>query len=486
MALRTVALWKGQYIGIESIYTVIDGKQINIPDKLKQLREKSRRNELFCPCGCGSNLILVAGDRMLREQHFRLKDGESSQNCHVITEGRTSIRSKIVLKCWLDQELSAPDLQTRVPLCEVGESKRRYEFTFLSREKSLALSYCHERINRSDEKLHLLDENSAGIHVLYVDDISNLETDGQYPEGMMKVQDRQGFCLLLDIVGIDYAKATLKSVWYTTDLDGIWRSLTFAEGRLADYHLDAGGKLSLRGMSLDDWLEKGKAWLDKKLGAERRRREEEERRREEQKRRLAEERQRQEAERQRQEAERQKQEEERRLFLEQEAERQRALREQEELQRKQLLMEELKQKELRRQQTRMAMEKACSQQEVQARDEDGNRWVRCVSCGRVDIDSAFSSYGGPGQINLGICRECARKGAVQNQEGFPSEGEEDRQEKKRSGLMTCPECGGTLQERKGPFGTFLGCSNYPRCRFHAPVARLRKEMPHAGLRPPGR
>ena len=75
MALRTVALCDGKNIGIESIYTVIEGKQINIPDKLEQLREKSRNNELFCPCGCGANLVLVAGERNLREQHFRIKEG---------------------------------------------------------------------------------------------------------------------------------------------------------------------------------------------------------------------------------------------------------------------------------------------------------------------------------------------------------------------------------------------------------------------------
>lgn len=75
MAQRTVALCDGKFIGIESIYTVIDGKQINIPDKLEQLRAKSRNNELFCPCGCGANLVLVAGERNLREQHFRIKEG---------------------------------------------------------------------------------------------------------------------------------------------------------------------------------------------------------------------------------------------------------------------------------------------------------------------------------------------------------------------------------------------------------------------------
>lgn len=35
MAQRTVALYKERYIGIETIYTVVNGQQINIPEKLK-------------------------------------------------------------------------------------------------------------------------------------------------------------------------------------------------------------------------------------------------------------------------------------------------------------------------------------------------------------------------------------------------------------------------------------------------------------------
>lgn len=29
----------------------------------------------------------------------------------------------------------------------------------------------------------------------------------------------------------------------------------------------------------------------------------------------------------------------------------------------------------------------------------------------------------------------------------------------------CPKCGGDLVKRKGKYGTFLGCSNYPKCKF---------------------
>ncbi|MCD7806671.1 MAG: hypothetical protein LUH19_04930, partial [Lachnospiraceae bacterium] len=201
MAQRTVCLCDGKYIGIETIYTVVNGQQINIPEKLQELRRKSRNNELFCPCGCGSNLILVAGDKNLREQHFRIKGGEPNAGCTAVTESRTSLHSKIVLKCWLDEKLRAADIETRVPIYAVDGVERKYEFTFLSREKRIALSYCRDRANLSDEKFDILESNSQGISTIYVADTFNGGNDGQYPEGLMKIQNRQGYCLLLDIKG---------------------------------------------------------------------------------------------------------------------------------------------------------------------------------------------------------------------------------------------------------------------------------------------
>lgn len=29
----------------------------------------------------------------------------------------------------------------------------------------------------------------------------------------------------------------------------------------------------------------------------------------------------------------------------------------------------------------------------------------------------------------------------------------------------CPECGGDLVIRKGRYGTFVACSNYPTCKY---------------------
>ena len=29
----------------------------------------------------------------------------------------------------------------------------------------------------------------------------------------------------------------------------------------------------------------------------------------------------------------------------------------------------------------------------------------------------------------------------------------------------CPKCGGQLVKRVGKYGNFIGCSNYPRCKY---------------------
>ena len=95
MIKRSVCIYNGKPIGIESIYTVIDGKQINIPEKLKWLSSKSKNHELFCPCGCRANLTLVAGQKMLRAQHFRINDAAAEKECTYVEETQESLDSKV-------------------------------------------------------------------------------------------------------------------------------------------------------------------------------------------------------------------------------------------------------------------------------------------------------------------------------------------------------------------------------------------------------
>lgn len=445
MAQRTVALCDGKYIGIESIYTVVNGRQINIPDKLKELRAKSQNNELFCPCGCGANLILVAGDKNLREQHFRIKDADAFQDCHMVTEGKTSVDSKIVLKCWLDDNLHPEDLESRVPISAVSDSSRKYEFSFISRNVRIALNYCHDRANLSDEKLSILEENSSGIRIIHVVDFLNGGSDGQYPEGLMKVQNRQGYCLLLDIEESDYEKANLRAVFYEKDIDGLWQEITFCDAALRDFRILPDGSITIHDTNLIDLLGLEKQRFSEEIETEKKRREDAEKQRAERIRQ-----QQLEAERWREEQKKRQEEAEKRRVEESESRK---------------LEEEKRAEEERRrgEDFKRSLEEGLNQQETQVRDAYGNRWIKCEFCGKIAKDSEFSSYGGAigVHLNLGTCKECAAnnpaaKSSYHSVESIPQ---------KTYDPTICPECGSKLIEKNGRNGRFIGCSGFPRCRY---------------------
>ena len=417
MAQRTVALCNGKYIGIETIFTVIVGKQINIPEKLKELRAKSDNKELFCPCGCGANLILVAGDKNLREQHFRIRDGGKFDNCSVITEGKSSIDSKIVLKCWLDDNLHADDLESRVPICDVTDSDRRYEFTFISKSMGIALDYCHNRLNLSDEKQIILEQNSQGIRIIHIVDHMNGGCNGQYPEGLMKVQNNQGYCLLLTVSDADYDTAMMKAVFYAQDIDGLWQEGVLSIGLLKDYRIDKQGALYYHGEALDRIHENAirkfqKAINDEKIA-----------------RAIASEVKRREEEKSRIEAEK-----------------------------------ALEEKHRREERFLRDLASNIDQQERQVCDSEGNRWIKCEICGKIAKDSEFSSYGGAVgvHLNLGTCKECSQK---HPDAGVLQHVDEHQKVQRNNNLDVCPDCGGKLVERNGRNGSFIGCMNFPRCRY---------------------
>lgn len=394
MVQRSVCLCDGKYIGIESIFTVIDGKQINIPDKLSALRTRSRKGELFCPCGCGANLILVAGDRNLRAQHFRLKDSARQHECTAETERPHSIYSKIVLKCWLDEKLNVPDVEMRVPICLVGDTARKYEFSFVSRTSKLAVSYSCNRANLSDEKMEILRANSSGIRLIYIVDALNSCGNGQYPEALMKVQERQGYCLLLDVEEMEYSTAKLSAVFYAQDCTGLWREIEFAAGALREFSISEYGRLLYQNAPLAALCEWKKSEFEREV-------QQGKIRREQQMKELLE----------RPERE-QKQRPKRTQTLpvrrpqNTKSERQRAMEklvhEKEEAGRR-------AQKKQREEAFRQTLAEQLNQQETQVIDPDGNRWVKCRYCGRVDKTTAFSSYGGRGSVNLGTCKICDRK-----------------------------------------------------------------------------
>ena len=40
-----------------------------------------------------------------------------------------------------------------------------------------------------------------------------------------------------------------------------------------------------------------------------------------------------------------------------------------------------------------------------------------------------------------------------------------KREKEKNNKNKCPKCGGNLVPREGKYGSFIGCSNYPRCKY---------------------
>lgn len=113
------------------------------------------------------------------------------------------------------------------------------------------------------------------------------------------------------------------------------------------------------------------------------------------------------------------------------------------------------------------METNFAQQEKQARDADGNRWIKCEFCGKIAKESEFTSYGGAGHINLGTCKECS--------DNNPAAKEKVVSEmtilRKKYDPTVCPDCGGKLRERSGPYGRFYGFTNYPKCRYSRPIKK---------------
>ncbi|MBO6207992.1 MAG: topoisomerase DNA-binding C4 zinc finger domain-containing protein [Lachnospiraceae bacterium] len=74
-------------------------------------------------------------------------------------------------------------------------------------------------------------------------------------------------------------------------------------------------------------------------------------------------------------------------------------------------------------------------------------------------------------MNLGTCKYCAHNDPeVKKRKELQIQ--KDKQiarmrmdEETKNSMLKCPKCGGTLAKRKGPYGEFFGCDNFPKCRY---------------------
>lgn len=449
MAKRRIALYKGNFIGIESIYTVgPNGEQINIPGKVEALRRLGKSKELFCPCGCGANLILVAGDAGLREQHFRIANGEEKENCelkNVADESITSVNSKIVLKMWLDVQLHDENLQTRVPIKDIHTTDRKYELSFYSSTNNLALSYIHERANIDMEKLTLLNRYRQGMKVFYIVDSSNSVTTGQYPENNYKIQRIQGCCLFLHIGEENlFNTASLKVSVYLKDIDEFWQRVDAVEGLLKDFSIH-NNRMFYEGKEIFQYVDDAKKYfyqkqkqLEDKRKLQKQIEEEEQRRRLEQWKEI-------EKQREQREAQIAKEEQER---LEYENERKREV-------------EDFLNKKARER-----------EESKKINDEILNKKYTCIYCGKVADQSEFASWGGDGMAGKGKCWECSKKiqsGELKVNNNYA--GKTDKPKTNHDNDNICPLCREKLVIRNGRYGKFIGCSSYPKCKYTRTVTK---------------
>jgi len=100
---------------------------------------------------------------------------------------------------------------------------------------------------------------------------------------------------------------------------------------------------------------------------------------------------------------------------------------------------------------------------------------KCPKCGANLVEK----YGRFGKFisceNFPKCdyKEAIKKAPVDLEKGMDEKIKIKIDELKKQ-YSVCPECGGELALRKSRFGYFLGCKNYPKCRFIAPLNTKKK------------
>ncbi len=246
--MRTECMYNNEILHIANFFSIKDGKQIAKEGEIEKLRAYGRSGQLECSCGCGGKVILVAGKKELRRQHFRLKDGQNII-CKSHDESPITINAKVVLKCWLDDVLNLQRGQVlfNLPIKNISDIERKYEYTHLVVEKGIGI--CYERVesNLNDDKIALLSERK-GITNLCITDIKNDGCWGQYPEFGIKVQKIQGYYALLSAGEMKpYEEAVLKIVRYEKAYLGTWVQLDVCEDKLSEYEFDDNNSLCLHG-----------------------------------------------------------------------------------------------------------------------------------------------------------------------------------------------------------------------------------------------
>lgn len=119
--------------------------------------------------------------------------------------------------------------------------------------------------------------------------------------------------------------------------------------------------------------------------------------------------------------------------------------------------ENLAEIERRKEDFRKNKEEGFLQQVTQVIDEYNNRWIKCEVCNEIKVTTEFATYGGLNHVNLGICNKCSKE--------KPENVLTISTPNTTNDTFICPDCGGKLKKKDGRYGKFVGCSNYPKCKY---------------------
>ena len=234
----------GRIIRIEEVYTLSeDGKKINKPGVVEEVRRLGKENKLVCECNCGGFLMLKAGSAMIRAQHYALKPGQAHIQCRAKSESIDTLLSRITLKCWLDSvfSLQGNEIRYAVPYnSEFAEGDRRFELTFYVPSRKFGLIHCDVSLIDS-EKLSFFSKQEH-IKFLAVSTPLKHPHVGQYPEYNMRMQNSQGYCVFLNSQE-EYSRSTFTVVRYEKNYRGTWDMLEVISGYLPYFSISPDGQL---------------------------------------------------------------------------------------------------------------------------------------------------------------------------------------------------------------------------------------------------
>ena len=295
-----------------------------------------------------------------------------------------------------------------------------------------------------------MESNSQGIRILYIVDIMNGGSNGQYPEGLMKIQDIQGYCLLLTVTEAVYETAVMKAVFYAKDIDGLWQEVSFAYGPLRDFSINDDGKVVFDGKTLDEIKDKKEKEFNRDLEVEKKRRMEEEKRRAEHMKKLK-------SRKKRSLHAKPKKPPNGKPLLRRS---------------KDSKKNKVKRKLKRDEEFKRSIQSTITQQKTPVIDSEGNRWIKMrilrENCERQRICYVRRT----GRVNIGTCYECIKQSAAK-----PKPQEPTLKEKVYLIRIPVRNAEGNCV-RSGKRRKFIGCSNFSGLQIHTrPIKMRRNEYP---------